>query len=54
MKIVDMFGCHLPVCALNFACLPELVCDGHNGLIFNNSKELANQMEVYPQLYPLL
>ena len=44
MKIVDMFGCQLPVCAYNFNCLNELVVDGQNGMIFNNSSELAIQL----------
>ncbi|KAG8835694.1 mannosyltransferase [Serendipita sp. 400] len=52
MKIVDMFGCHLPVCALNFACLNELVKDKHNGLIFNNAEELTNQLETLLRGFP--
>ena len=40
--VVDMFGAGLPVFALNFPALPELVKDGRNGRIFNNSEELAN------------
>ncbi|KAG1758034.1 glycosyltransferase family 33 protein [Suillus lakei] len=51
MKIVDMFGCGLPVCALDFACLPELVKDGINGLVFNNASQLAEHLEVGLVLY---
>ena len=36
-----MFGCELPVAAMSFPALPELVVDGKNGLVFNNSDELA-------------
>eukprot|EP00797_Seminavis_robusta_P002542 Sro1157_g247400.2 (391) ;mRNA; r:22333-23505 len=44
MKILDLAGCQVPVCALDFACLSELVQDKHNGRTFKNASELSDQL----------
>jgi beta-1,4-mannosyltransferase len=41
MKVVDMFGCGIPVVALGFAALPELVKENENGVIVKDSASLA-------------
>jgi len=60
MKVVDMFGCGLPVAARNFkwyfietnchcnnASISELVQNGENGFVFDNAEELA---ELFKQM----
>jgi beta-1,4-mannosyltransferase len=59
MKIMDMFGSGLPVCALDYGpCLAEQVRHGENGLLFSTSEQLAHQLyelfKDFPQQTPLL
>jgi beta-1,4-mannosyltransferase len=42
MKVADLFGAGVAVCALDYgACLAERVHHGDNGLLFSNSRQLA-------------
>lgn len=52
MKVVDMFGCELPVCAYNFKCLSELVKHNENGLVFSSENELAALLKSWFENFP--
>lgn len=52
MKVVDMFGCGLPVAALHFQCLNELLHHEENGIVFHDSKELAHQLQEWFRDFP--
>ncbi|CAH2090713.1 unnamed protein product [Euphydryas editha] len=52
MKVVDMFGAGLPVCAYDFKCLNELVQNGENGYTFSNSDELSKQIFSWFEDFP--
>ncbi|MFI5352168.1 MAG: glycosyltransferase [Candidatus Binatales bacterium] len=59
MKIADLFGAGVPVCALDYGpCLGEQVRHGENGLLFADAEQLAAQLyelfEGFPDHTPLL
>ena len=53
MKVVDMFGCGLPVCAFKYPALSELVVAKSNGLVFENANELKAQFVTLFKSFPL-
>ena len=44
MKVLDMLGSGLPVCAYRYPAIGELVEHGHNGCVFGSSDELKEQI----------
>jgi len=59
MKILDNFGCEVPVCAFDFPCLKELVEDDVNGRTFQSMSDLHDQLlcllsplDKYPGAWP--
>jgi beta-1,4-mannosyltransferase len=59
MKVVDLFGAGVPVCALDYgACLAERVRHSDNGLLFSNGQQLGDILfdlfESFPASAPLL
>jgi len=53
MKVVDMFGCGLPVCAFAYSCLDELVQNGVNGLVFESSMQLYAHLQTLLSGFPI-
>lgn len=45
MKIVDLFGCGVPVVSLDFKAIGELVKNGVNGVVVKDSTELSQQLQ---------
>ncbi|CAL4124132.1 unnamed protein product [Meganyctiphanes norvegica] len=52
MKIVDMFGSGLPVAAIDYPALKELVQQNENGLIFKTKEELGNLLQDWFRGFP--
>ncbi|CAH9106489.1 unnamed protein product [Cuscuta epithymum] len=52
MKVVDMFGCGLPVCAVSYSCIEELVRVEQNGLLFSSSSELVDELMMLFKGFP--
>lgn len=52
MKVVDMFGCGLPVCAAEFNCIGELVVDEQNGLVFESEMQLEEKLQALLKDFP--
>jgi beta-1,4-mannosyltransferase len=53
MKIADLFGAGVPVCALDYgACLAERVRHGDNGLLFSAAGQLADELFELFESYP--
>ncbi|MGH7894838.1 MAG: glycosyltransferase [Candidatus Binatia bacterium] len=45
MKVADLLGAGVPVCALAYApCLAEMIRDGETGLLFTTGEELATRL----------
>ncbi|CAG8493997.1 5470_t:CDS:2 [Paraglomus occultum] len=53
MKVIDMFGCGLPVCAVHYECLNELVKHKKNGLVFKDAGQLTQQIIDLFKNYPV-
>lgn len=44
MKVVDMFGCRIPVLAKRFPAIGELVIESINGRLFDRENDLKQSL----------
>lgn len=51
-QVVDMFGAGMPVCALAYNCIGELVEDGETGLLFDGPAKLCDQLQMLLRGFP--
>lgn len=54
MKILDFYGCGIPVISLDFPSISELVHDGKNGLICHPNEKSSNSDEIFKLLKTVL
>jgi len=52
MKVVDMIGSGVPSLAVRYNCIEELVSHGKTGLLFSDSKQLAQQIQQVVGSFP--
>jgi beta-1,4-mannosyltransferase len=52
MKVVDMYGCGLPVLAYDYECIQELVKPDKTGLLFTDYKQLAHHLQTLLKGFP--
>lgn len=53
MKVVDMFGCHLPVLAKRFEAIGELIFEGQTGITFDTPNELKQKLIEFVAGFPI-
>ena len=52
MKVVDMFGCRVPVIARRYPAIDELVVDGTSGRLFDSALELRQALVALANGFP--
>jgi beta-1,4-mannosyltransferase len=52
MKVIDMFGCGLPVLSIDYSCITELIKPNVTGLLFQSSTELTACLKTILKNFP--